>query len=134
MNKLYNTAKSLMGKHLSLNDSVPMNVGCAQALSFVLKQCGYPIPAQGLDGTIDMYHWLVQHFDEVNSPEAGDVIVSVTGTGNGSVRGHTGVVALYGILSNESQTGLWKEDWTLPAWLIHYQTDGQLLTTYFRPR
>ncbi len=132
MNQIYNTAKSLMGKHLTLNDTVPMNVGCAQALSYVLKQCGYAIPKYGIDGTVDMHNWLQKNFTRVDTPQAGDVIISVTGTGNGSVRGHTGVVALHGILSNESQSGLWKEDWTLPAWLVHYQTDGELTTEYFR--
>jgi hypothetical protein len=128
---LYDTAYSLLGKHLTLNNTVDKNVGCAQATSYVLKKYGAMIPYGGISGTASLYEWLKKNATEVSVPRAGCIIISVTGTGNESVRGHVGVVGKNSIMSNNSKTGLWDYQWTLSEWLDYYETNGQLLTKYF---
>lgn len=141
--KLYNIAKNLLGQHLTLNNNVPADVGCAEAVSYVLKQAGVKnIPAAGIAGTADLYRWMLQdpQFKLIEAPEQGCIIVSPTGFGNGTVEGHTGIMAAfglqypneYGILSNNSDNGLWQEKWNLLTWWENYGVKGHLPVALFR--
>lgn len=132
--KLYTTAKSLLKKRLTLDASVPKNVGCAQALSYVLKECGYPIPKGGISGTASMYEWLFDNFDKVEAGQPGDIIINVTGTGISTRRGHCAVMGKYQIMSNNSITGKWDTQWELPNWIRFYEEQGKMKTHYFRAR
>lgn len=129
---LYAYAYSLLGKHLTLDETVDKSVGCGEALSFVLDGFGYDIPKRGIPGTAGIYEWCKKNADEVETPEAGDIIVSVTGTGNGRCRGHCGVVGKFHIMSNNSRTGLWDDTWTMSEWKKYYQKYGALKTKYYR--
>lgn len=131
---LYDKSKSLIGKHLTLDDSVPKDVGCAQAISYVLKEAGYPIPKGGISGTASMADWLKNNCDEVFLPEKGDIIISISFTGVPNFRGHVGVVGVSQIMSNNSDTGLWDTQWTYQGWIDYYQKKGRLKTKYFRVR
>lgn len=134
--RLYNVAKESLGKHMTLNQNVSAEVGCAEAVSKVLQNAGVAgIPALGIAGTSALYDFLHEdvQFDEVTTPQAGDVIVSPTGwPGAVLAHGHVGIVGNYGILSNDSQTGLFKENWTLETWRKYYSDYGNLPTKYFR--
>lgn len=132
--KIYDISKSLLKKHLTLDESVPKNVGCAQALSYVLKQCGYPIPKGGISGTYTLWQWLKVHFTEVEAGKPGDIIINATGTGLSTRRGHVGVVGKYQIMSNNSITGLWDTAWELRDWLRFYEEQGKMKTRYFRAK
>lgn len=135
--KLYAIAKSLLKKHLTLDESVPKNVGCAQALSYVLKECGYPMYPKGISGTASLYYWLQDqknHFEEVEAGKPGDIIINVTGTGVSTRRGHVGVVGKYQIMSNNSITGKWDTSWVLRDWLRFYEEQGKMKTHYFRAK
>jgi len=44
-----------------------------------------------------------------------------------------GCVALYGILSNNSEDGRLEEQWTLPAWEDYYGTSMGFPVYIFRP-
>jgi hypothetical protein len=140
---IYNEAKASLGKHITLNNAVPADVGCAEAVSFVLKNAGVQnLPAQGYAGTADLYVWLHSNprFMALDAPEAGAIIISPTGYGNGSVEGHTGILGgfgvqfpyEFGILSNNSDNGLFQEVWSLPAWGANYGTKGGLPVAFFR--
>jgi len=69
----------------------------------------------------------------------GFVIVSPTGQGNGTVEGHTGILAKYnvqysndwGILSNNSSNGLFMEQWSLSRWMANYHIKGGLPVNYY---
>jgi hypothetical protein len=130
--KLYDLAYSLLGKHLTLDDTVDKSVGCAQALSYILFHYGCDgIPKKGLPGTVDIDKWCKKYATKVEFPEVGDLIVSVTGTGNGTRRGHCGVVGKHHIMSNYSPTGLWDDYYTLESWIQNYKIEGDLETNFY---
>lgn len=141
--RLYNRAKNCLGTHQTLNPSVSPEVGCAEAVSAVLSLAGYPIPASGIAGTASLLKWLSNNssFERIYAPELGAVIVSPTGAGNGRIPGHTGIfggegVAFpgdWGIMSNDSQTGLFLELWSLSKWGKYYSDYGGLSMYMFRP-
>lgn len=133
--KIYQTAKSLFGEHLTLNPSVPSETGCAEALSAVLLKCSVKgIPRLGFAGTYDMLHWLENSpsFVEIFEYEPGAIIISATGSGNGKIPGHCGVCAQQGILSNNSDNGLWQEKWTMDKWREYYAIFGGMEARFFR--
>lgn len=140
---LYDTAKGLLGKHLTLNSSVPPEVGCAEAVSTVLLRAGITgVPVMGIASTAVMATWFAnsKQFEEIMSPEEGAVIVSPTGSGNGTVRGHVGIIGRFdlqyrgdwGIMSNDSQTGLFLELWNYVNWNKYYGAVGSLKVRMFR--
>lgn len=140
--KIYNTAKEFLDKHITLDDTVPPDVGCAEAVSFVLKNAVVSIPNGGFPGTSALYLWLLSnpHFKLLEAPEQGAIIVSPTGHGNGTVEGHTGIIGAlgvqfpneYGILSNNSDNGLFQEKWNLLTWWENYGIKGRLPLAMFR--
>lgn len=131
--RLYEAAKSCLGQHLTLNNNVPDELGCAEALSFILKKVGIAIPPAGIASTTELYNWLPKNgFTKVDTPQPGDIIISPTGMGNGSVRGHVGIIANYGILSNDSATGLFRENWQLQEWKDWYHGKGDLPVVFYR--
>lgn len=130
--QLYDIGYSHLGSHLTLDQSVPKEYGCAQALSSVLKEAGYDIPEKGISSTVDMNTWLEKTFIEVDKPDVGDVIISVSYTGLPGARGHCGIVGKRSIMSNASDSGTWEAWWSLPAWLSFYKTEKKLVTKYYR--
>lgn len=140
--KIYLEAKECLGKHITLDPNVPNEVGCAEAISFVLKNAGFVLPQGGIAGTSALYDWLSANtlFERVYAPQKGAVIVSPTGHGNGSIEGHTGIIGgygtyfpyQYGILSNNSDNGLFQEKWDLLTWYLHYGVKGGLPLAMFR--
>lgn len=131
--RLYQAAKASLGRHLTLNPSVPNEVGCAEAISAILKQVGVSVPQAGIAGTLALYEWLpLNGFTQVEDWARGDIIISPTGKGNGSVRGHTGIMGDAGILSNDSSTGKFMELWTLDAWKDWYGRKGGLPVVFYR--
>lgn len=133
---IYNAASSHLGFHLTLDDTVPHEVGCAEAVSAVLSFAGISDGAKGIAGTAALDAWMASSglFTRITMPEAGAIIISPTGSGNGSVVGHTGVFGLYnkqypqdwGILSNDSATGLFLERWSWARWQAYYSGVGNL--------
>lgn len=134
--KIYEIAAQELGKHLTLNQNVPNDLGCAEALSTVLAKAGVQgIPVQGFEGTAELYTFLDKslYFREVDSPLPGDIIISPTGKSTkGSLHGHCGVVAQHGILSNDSNTGLWRELFTLASWQQYYVETLGFPVLYYR--
>ncbi len=132
--KLYLSAKESLGTHMTLNTAVPISVGCAEAVSAVMKDAGISVPFKGIEGTAQMLEWLRSNpiFSEQETSERGSIILSATGTGNGKIRGHVGIVGDHGIMSNESQSGLWKEQWDLDSWDSYYRRYGGIPTHFFK--
>lgn len=141
--KIYNTAKANLGKHLTMNPAVSQEVGCAESVSKILSLAGIPaIPQAGIAGTAQLYQWLSTnpHFLRVEAPVQGAVIISPTGYGNGTIEGHTGILGAfgintpneYGILSNNSDNGLFQEKWNLLTWYEYYGQKGGLPIAIFK--
>lgn len=141
--RIYNEAKACLGLHITLNPAVSSEVGCAEAVSYVLLKAGIPaIPQAGIAGTAQLYQWLSQnpHFLRVEAPVQGAVIISPTSYGNGTIEGHVGILGAfgvqfpneYGILSNNSDNGLFQEKWNLLTWYEYYGQKGGLPIAIFK--
>lgn len=130
--RIYREAKADLGKHLTLNSNVPPDVGCAEAVSFILKMVGVPwIPKQGVAGTAQLWELLKANARLTTQPQPGNIIISPTGTSEKGVQhGHVGIVLEYGIGSNDSNSGLFRENYTLGSWsdLFHTQLGFPIYT------
>lgn len=133
---IFTIAKSCLNTHITLDDTVPAELGCAEAVSYVLLKAGFTgLPAAGIAGTAALYAWLQSNFTQVQTPLPGDVIISPTGySSKGSAHGHVGIVAKFGVLSNDSDTGLFLEKYTLDTWKQYFGTIEGFPTFYFRPK
>lgn len=130
---LYNTAKASLGKDASPNDLAPDELGCAETVSNIIRMVIPTFPI--VISTRLLFAALVEsnYFKPVDEPLEGDVIISVTGTGNGKVsNGHTGIVGKYGVMSNDSRSGMFLENYTLASWDLYYRKKGGFPTHFFR--
>lgn len=142
--QLYIAGKASLGKRLTLNSAVPINLGCAQAVSKLLSTVKFTaIPKRGIDGTASLLKWCEENpllFEKLDEPEKGAIIISPTGKGNGLTRGHTGICGElgkmfpndYAVMSNNSSTGKWDTQWSLNRWQEYYGGYGGLPVYYFR--
>lgn len=146
--KIYNEAKACLGMHITLNPNVPADVGCMEAVSFVLQKSGITgIPTTGFAGTAQGYEWLLSNsaFKLIPQPEQGAIVISPTGYGRPTndplyVEGHVGILGAFGlqfpnefgILSNNSDNGLFQEKWDLLTWWLNYGEKGHLPVAIFR--
>lgn len=134
--QFYALAKAEIGVHLSLNEAVPWGVGCAEAVSWLLKHFGVlNLPAGGIEGTASLQAFLIDNpqFQEIYTYTPGAILVAATGTGNGKIRGHTGVCGHTSIMSNNSETGRWDTQWNEERWVAYYEGYGGFKTRYFLP-
>lgn len=135
---LYTAAKNSLGKTMKLDPSVANLYACASSLSGVLKLAGVEgLPKTGIAGTAALEAWLAANpaFQRISQGAPGDIIISpspASPEGQELEHGHCGVIAQYGILSNDSDTGKWAEKWTLPEWVDYYGTYGRLPVVYYR--
>ncbi len=127
---LYDVAKSCLGRDMALTQN---ELGCAEAVNAVHKQAFGSEIGGGLS-TAAMYAELLTdaRFMATDTPLPGDVIISPTGKGNPGTHGHVGIVAKYGILSNNSLNGLWQEKYTLDSWYKFYTVKLGFPIYYFR--
>lgn len=140
--RIYTQAKLHLGQHVTLDETVPAEVGCAEAVSYILKAAGISDGATGIAGTASLYQWLLNSplFQKIDNLEQGALIISPTGQGNGTIEGHTGVVAAFntefpndfGILSNDSASGKFLETWSGNRWKQYYGQTGSLPVYLFR--
>lgn len=109
-------------------------LGCAEAVSFVMKKAGVKgLPASGITGTWTLNEWFKKNFKTVTEPLPGDIIMSATGTGNGTIKnGHVGIVGKYSIMSNNSKTFKWDWHLTLDWWKGYYGKKGGFPILYYR--
>lgn len=136
MNKktLLQVCKDTLGKDASPKDLAPDSLGCAESVTTILKQVYPSTPI--VTGTYSLWEYLKDSkngWTEIKVPEPEAVIVSVSGTGNGTVRGHTGIFDEdLNIMSNDSKTGKWMVNYNLPAWINRYVTKGKLTTKIYK--
>lgn len=131
---LYELSKSLIGQHLTLNPTVPKELGCCQALSFVLNKFGSPIPKGGISGTASMKEWLDNNFTLIQSPRKGSIVLYVTDTGITGSRGHVFIQGEYQRMSNDSSTGLWKAHWDIKASQQYYEDTLKMKPCCYDPK
>jgi hypothetical protein len=135
---LYETSKRLLTPphDVSPKDVADDEYGCAESLWNVLNKAfpnkvGFPLALS----TRVLFDNLKKstYYKKVSIPDIGDIIISVTGSGNGQVpNGHVGICGRYGIMSNSSATGKWMQNFTYERWEGFYNVKGGMKTHYFR--
>lgn len=133
--KIYETAKSWLGRDASPEDSAPDELGCAETVSNILFDAGCVIPI--MLSTSQLRHYLETRgeWKRVQVPGPGDIIISPTGEGgsNGMKHGHTGIVMVSGMIaSNDSHTGLFLENYSLSSWRARYEDIGDYPIYFYR--
>jgi len=133
--KVYDCAKLSLGEHLTLDPSVPDEVGCCEAVSFVLKQAGYDVGIKGIPGVNALITWLLESgkFKEVSDPQPGCIITSHSLLNHIPVVAHAGVVLQHGIGSNNSWTGLFQENYTISSWEHYFLNVNNCDERFFLP-
>lgn len=132
------TAKGCLGIDASPNDVAPDEYGCAETVNAIHKKAfGFEIG--GGVSTNLLYKALKtsQYFTQVDVPMPGDIIISPTGYGNGSIpNGHVGIFNDDGkIMSNSSLSptlGLFEENFTSDSWKARFVTLGGYPEYFFR--
>lgn len=132
---LYKTAVDNLGRDVTPKDEVDDEVSCAFSLNAVYKQA-FGKEIGGGASTAAMYLVLKndKRFEKTSLYSKGCIIISPTGYGNGSIRGHVGIMGENErIMSNTSKTGLWESNMTLTSWIKRYRYAGDLPILFYRP-
>lgn len=138
--KLFITAACSLGTDASPNDHAPDEFGCAETVDEIhRKALGVYILGTGptLSTAVlyakfraDTINW-----EPVALPLPGDVVISPTGYGTNPAMpsGHTGYIGIENnIMSNNSATGLFLENYTIDSWKARFATIGGYPVFYFR--
>lgn len=131
---VYEVSVASLGVDISPKDMAPDTLGCAESVSHILKSVFPDFPV--LVSTVDLANHLFKdpRFKGTLQYKPGVIIVSPTGTGNGTLRGHTGIFHEGSVIaSNTSKTGLWEENYTLSSWVDYYRIKGGLKIYFFEP-
>src|SRR3990167_7684665 len=136
--KLYEVSKASISKEMSPNDIAPDELACVESLNEVYKKAFGTVISMGLayTSTAALLGVLASdgRFKGVHEPLFGDIIISPTGAGNGTIRGHCGVIGKSWIMSNDSRTGKWEPNYTLAQWTGFFNGKGELPVHFFRVR
>ena len=128
---LLDVAISQIGKDASPQDLAPDELGCAESVSVLIGQSYGNFPV--ITGTWTLYQRLENdpRFSSVLTPQAGDIIISPTGSlANAPFPGHTGIMLDdHHIMSNDSSSGTWQDNYTLTTWNKRWGKAGY--PTYF---
>ncbi len=130
--RLYRRAKSSLYKDVAPTQN---EFGCAEAVNNIFKmEFGQEIGGQ--TSTALLYDTLRRRddFSPTLSPARGDICISPTGYGNGKIKnGHTGIVSDWGfIMSNDSNSGLFLENYTIENWERRYGKIGGFPVLFYR--
>lgn len=130
--KLHEEALKWIGKDASPYNSAPQDLACAESVSTIVRRVVPTFPI--VLGTADLLGRLKndKRFKGTLDPKPGNIILSATGSGNGSIRGHTGIFTIKEqIMANNSYTGLWGIHWDSVKWKDYYRIKGGMPTHYF---
>lgn len=128
INEITNKAIASLGTDFTSDAIVPDKVSCAFAVTTLLNSLDKTIPIK--TSTYDFWRWLQTSpkFERVYEPQAGDIVISPTGTSTKPhirANGHTGIyINNNDIVSNSSFTGLWTQNYTRESWRQYYHYDG----------
>ena len=122
-------ARLMNGKDLS--QIAPNDVGCAESVTRITNVLFG-------DDVITGTYSLLGHFlknkivwKEVYAPSDGVVVLSATGTGNGSIPGHVGIYDKGRVWSNNSISGKWDAHFSHQAFVYRYKVLGGMKVRYF---
>lgn len=132
--KLYRIAKQNVGVDVSPRDIADDEVGCAESVSMLLEQVYPNFPL--ILSTVQLTKILREdiNFKATLTLQEGNIIISPTGSGNGMVRGHVGIVGRDSvIMSNTSNNGKWEENYTVDTWVKRWRNTGKMPIYVFEP-
>lgn len=128
---LHTLAKSSVGKDVSPLDQAPDELGCAESVSNLIKMIERDFPIHV--STARLFEECSRRYKRTLEIKPGYILISPTGYGNGKVIGHTGIIGESVIYSNNSNTGLWDDKWTIDTWVKYYRGKGGLPLYVFNP-
>lgn len=135
--KLYSVALASIGRDMSPADIAPDSLACAESLNGVFKAAfGSPIgTGAALTSTKALYQHMLtdSRLQQVTMPQAGDIVISPTGySSKGSTHGHTGIWGNHDVMSNDSNTGVWRDNYTHAAWYNVFHSTLGFPVLFFR--
>lgn len=137
--KLYAVALGSIGKDMSPLDRAPDSLGCMESLDGVYFACfgEHLLSLENRLSTELGYQAMIldPRLEKIDIPEAGDIVISPTGySKKGFSHGHTGIWGKYDVMSNDSASGLWRDNYTHEAWYTVFGTTLGFPIYFFRVR
>lgn len=139
--RLYDMAKACLtpARDVSPNDIASDEVACVESFDNIHKltfgtfiNATTSKPVLSTIVAYGIFRGSLQ-WQQVPVPEPGDVIIAVTGTGNGNLsNGHIGICGKHGIMSNSSSNGKWEQNYTYEKWAAYYEQLGGFKSRYFK--
>lgn len=129
---LYDAAKACLGQNLTAGTGTPKELGCARSLNRVAAKA-FGDEIGGGDSTALLWQALKASpdFEEISHPVKGVIIISPTGTSRVHYpHGHVGIVGIYGVMSNDSESGRWTQNYSQAGW-EHFFGDIRGFPTYY---
>jgi len=129
---VHDISLSYIGTDATPADKIDDVIACAESLTTILVEAGVMNRIIPGTWTLNEYFKRNKKWVPTTNPKAGDVLVSPTGTGNGSIRGHTAIVGNNGtLMSNDSYTGKWMAHYTLETWAKRYREKGGMPMNFY---
>lgn len=125
--KIYDTAKSLIGTHV-----IPLTaetdygrLGCAASVNAVVKTAIGEYVGGGASTALMLAYLMdLKRFEPVLYKDAqpGDIVICATGKSSRYpvAHGHVGICGKQWIMSNSSEKGTWEANYTYATWKAHY--------------
>lgn len=132
---LFAAAVKCIGTDASPNDIAPDELACAETINAIHK-LAFGFEIGGTVSTSQLYKALKssKYFIQVDQPLEGDIVISPSGYGNGKLsNGHVAIKGeLDKLMSNNSPTGTFEENYTMDTWKKRYVTLGGYPMLSFR--
>lgn len=137
--KLYRVALASLGTDMSPQDLAPDSLACMESLDGVwFKAFGeHLLPLPGRLSTKAGYEALLKdsRFKVVSVPTTGCIVMSPTGySTKRAPHGHVGIWGNYDVMSNDSDTGKWMDNYTHKAWYDVFQGTLGFPVVFFEPQ
>lgn len=130
--KLLDFALTFYNTDPTPSDLQPDDYACVETLTTILRKYLKDFPIMSYTPFLLKQLQSDIRFKASNEFKEGNIIISVTKTGNGNVVGHTGIIGRNGkILSNASSSGLWTDKYDNISWIERYSRQGQLALYIF---
>ena len=108
-------------------DEQPDEYACVHSLTTILKKLVPDIEIMIYTPTFLKALQKDKRFKPTTEFKEGNIIISPTLSGNGTIVGHTGIIGKEGkIYSNASSTGLWYDKYDNVSWISRYSRQGEL--------
>lgn len=125
-------ALTLLKTDITPKDKIPDEVACVENVCEVINKI---VPFPILSYTPDFVRELKKdtRFEATLDFNEATIIVCATGTGNGTMRGHCGIIGTgKDIISNNSKTGIWEYNYTIETWKQRFRIKGGMPILLFK--